>query len=73
MWYYNKTQDKNTHITQNNTPHSDKTQPTNKGHIIHNAKKSIAIPVTGHGGIQHCEMSRIPNCLDNQFIDGTQC
>jgi hypothetical protein len=29
-----------------------------------------AIPVTGCGGLQGCEMLRIPNCLDNQLIDG---
>jgi hypothetical protein len=37
--YYNETQHRNTNITQNNTPHSNKTQHkklNNKGHITHN-------------------------------------
>jgi hypothetical protein len=32
--------------------------------------QSKAIPVTGRGGIQRCEMLRIPHCLDNRFTDG---
>jgi hypothetical protein len=28
-----------------------------------------AIPVTGRGGPQDCEMLRIPHCLDNQLTD----
>jgi hypothetical protein len=32
--------------------------------------KSKAIPVTGLGGLQGCEMLRIPHCLDNRLTDG---
>jgi hypothetical protein len=32
--------------------------------------KSRAIPVTGRGGLEGCEMLKIPHCLDNRFIDG---
>jgi hypothetical protein len=35
-------------------------------------KLSKAIPVTGRGGLQGCEMSRIPHCLDNQLTDGSK-
>jgi hypothetical protein len=31
--------------------------------------KDKAIPVTGRGGLQVCEMLRIPHCLDNRLID----
>jgi hypothetical protein len=31
---------------------------------------SEAIPVTGRGGLQGCQMLRIPHCLDNRLIDG---
>jgi hypothetical protein len=30
--------------------------------------ESKAIPVTGHGGLEGCEMSRIAHCLDNELI-----
>jgi hypothetical protein len=30
-------------------------------------KKSKAIPVTGRGGLQGCEILRIPHCLDNRL------
>jgi hypothetical protein len=33
--------------------------------------KSKAIPVTGSGGLQGCEMLRISHCLDNQQTDGS--
>jgi hypothetical protein len=33
-------------------------------------KKSKAIPVTGLGGSQVCETSRIPHFLDNRLADG---
>jgi hypothetical protein len=33
-------------------------------------KKSKAVPVTGLGGLQGCEMLRIPHCLDNRLTDG---
>jgi hypothetical protein len=33
-------------------------------------KKSKAIPVTGRGGPQGCETSRIPHFLDNRLTDG---
>jgi hypothetical protein len=32
--------------------------------------KAKAIPVTGLGGLQGCEMLRIPHCLDNRLTDG---
>jgi hypothetical protein len=31
---------------------------------------SKAIPVTGLGGLQGCEMLKIPHCLDNRLTDG---
>jgi hypothetical protein len=33
-------------------------------------ENSKAIPVTGRGGPEVCEMSRLPHCLDNRLIDG---
>jgi hypothetical protein len=33
-------------------------------------KKGKAIPVTGRGGLQGCEMLRIPHCLGNRLTDG---
>jgi hypothetical protein len=60
QWYYNMTQHTNTHITQNNT----QCNKTNKG-TMNTFKKNTVIPVTGHGGLWGCEMSRIPRCLDN--------
>jgi hypothetical protein len=32
--------------------------------------KSKAISVTGRGGLEGCEMLRIPRCLDNRLTDG---
>jgi hypothetical protein len=32
-------------------------------------KKGKAIPVTGHGGPQGCETSRLPHFLDNRLTD----
>jgi hypothetical protein len=32
--------------------------------------KGKAIPVTGHGGLQSCETSRLPHFLDNRLTDG---
>jgi hypothetical protein len=29
-----------------------------------------AIPVTGRGGLEGCDMLWIPHCLDNRLIDG---
>jgi hypothetical protein len=34
--------------------------------------KSKAIPVTGLGGLQGCEMLRSPHCLDNWLKDGEE-
>jgi hypothetical protein len=31
--------------------------------------KHKAIPVTGDGGLQGCEMLRIPHCPDNRLTD----
>jgi hypothetical protein len=67
QWHYNKTQHKNTHITQNNT--------TLKQIIVHKATQTIkdtlhnneyntnnkAIRVTGPGSLWGCEMSTIPH------------
>jgi hypothetical protein len=33
-------------------------------------KKSKAIPVTGPGGLEGCETSRLPHFLDNRLTDG---
>jgi hypothetical protein len=33
-------------------------------------KKSEAVTLTSRGGLQGCEMLRIPHCLDNQLTDG---
>jgi hypothetical protein len=64
QWYYNKTQNKNTHITRNITLKQTTTQSytNNKGHITYNEykKKSKVIPATGSGGLWGCEMSRLP-------------
>jgi hypothetical protein len=32
--------------------------------------KNKAIPVTGRGALQGCEMLRIRHCIDNRLIDG---
>jgi hypothetical protein len=34
-------------------------------------KKSEAILVTGRGGLQGCDMIKIPHCLDNGLTDGS--
>jgi hypothetical protein len=39
-------------------------------HVIIIDCNSNAIPVTGHGGPQGYESSRLPHFLDNRFIDG---
>jgi hypothetical protein len=33
-------------------------------------KKGKAIPVTGRGGPQVCDTSKLPHFLDNRLIDG---
>jgi hypothetical protein len=33
-------------------------------------RKGKAIPVIGRGGLQDCEMLRIPHCLDKRLTDG---
>jgi hypothetical protein len=35
-----------------------------------NLKKSKAVPVRGLGGLQGCDMLRIPHCLDSRLTDG---
>jgi hypothetical protein len=35
-------------------------------------KKSKAIPVTGCGGLNGCEVLRIPHCLDSWLTDGSE-
>jgi hypothetical protein len=37
-----------------------------------NIKKGKAIPVTGCGGPQGCEMSSLPHLLDNQLTDDSE-
>jgi hypothetical protein len=37
-----------------------------------NNNKSEAICVTGHGGPEACEMSRLPYFLDNRLTDGCE-
>jgi hypothetical protein len=40
------------------------------GHILQ--RKGKAIPVTGRGGPQGCETSRLPHILDNRLTDGSE-
>jgi hypothetical protein len=35
-------------------------------------KKDKATPITGRGGSQGCETSRLPHFLDNRFTDGSE-
>jgi hypothetical protein len=37
---------------------------------VENMKYYKAIPVTGRGGPQGCEMSRLPHFLGNRLTDG---
>jgi hypothetical protein len=39
-------------------------------HRMDTAQKSRALPVTGRGGPQGCEMSRTAHCLDSRLTDG---
>jgi hypothetical protein len=43
--------------------------PVRYEHNLHT--KSRAIPVTSCEGLLGCEMLRIPYCLDNELIDGS--
>jgi hypothetical protein len=77
QWYYNKIKHKNTHITQDITPRSNKTvhkaRQTIKDtlHTINTKQKKIkAILATGRGGLWGCEISRIQHCPDNRLTDG---
>jgi hypothetical protein len=63
-WYYNKTQHKNTHITQNVTTrlkkHSTQSYTNSKGHITHNeysTQDSEAVLATG-GDVEDSTLSR---------------
>jgi hypothetical protein len=38
--------------------------------VLQTLYKGTAIPVTGRGGPQGCETSRLPHCLDNWLTDG---
>jgi hypothetical protein len=38
--------------------------------LLKSELKGKAIPVRGRGGLEGCEMLRIPHCLDNRLIDG---
>jgi hypothetical protein len=46
--------------------------PTTEVRVFENPVKSKgnAIPVTGRGGLQGCETSRLPYLLDNRLTDG---
>jgi hypothetical protein len=35
-------------------------------------KKGKVTPVTGHGGPQGCETSKLPHFLDNRLTDGVE-
>jgi hypothetical protein len=37
---------------------------------IRQSKISNGIPVTGRGGLQGCEISRLPHVIDSLFTDG---
>jgi hypothetical protein len=37
---------------------------------VSNREEGEAIPVTGHGGPEGCETSRLPHYLDNRLTDG---
>jgi hypothetical protein len=41
-------------------------------HIVLRKNKGKAIPVTGRGGPQGCETSRLPHFLDNRLTDGAE-
>jgi hypothetical protein len=43
-----------------------------EGYVACKGKKGKAIPVTGCGGPEGCEMSRLPHFLDNQLTDGSE-
>jgi hypothetical protein len=45
---------------------------SSKGSITQRCKVNKAIPVSGRGGPEGCETSRLPHCLDNRFRDGDQ-
>jgi hypothetical protein len=47
--------------------HKDYRESGNTLTTYETSKKSKAILVTGLGGPQGCEMSRIPHCLDNRY------
>jgi hypothetical protein len=38
--------------------------------LVKSKKKTKAIRITGLGGLECCEMLRVPHCLDNRLIDG---
>jgi hypothetical protein len=40
------------------------------GFVTSEKHVSKAIPVTVRGGLERCEMLRIPHCLDSRFTDG---
>jgi hypothetical protein len=40
------------------------------GKVQNNNNNNKAIPVTGRGGPQSCEMSRLPQFVDNRLTDG---
>jgi hypothetical protein len=49
------------------TPCCGAVRTNGAGHVNY---KSKAIPVTGRGDLQGCEMLRLPHFVDNQLTDG---
>jgi hypothetical protein len=57
--YHNKTQHKNTHITQNITPRTAQSYTNNKGHITHNEYNTKRVKLSLQ---QTVEAYRIVRC-----------
>jgi hypothetical protein len=45
---------------------------TNVRIMSNKSKKYNTIAVTGRGGLEDCEMLRVPHCLDNRHRDGDE-
>jgi hypothetical protein len=56
-------------IIESQQSFSEYGEQLSKSLVVDN-KRGKAIPVTGHGDPQVCEMSRLPHCLDNRHTDG---
>jgi hypothetical protein len=50
-----------------------KSNVCNSAFLITVKVKVKAIPVTGHGGLYSCEMSRIAHCLDSRLLGCQPC